>query len=575
MDEKRGTHPHIRECPAEQGALGELKDDIDGLRRRIEDRQEATGLVPDALNVLERALAEIERSEKMLVTSRTELVEAEAEAGREREKYQDLLMLAPHGNLVLSPTGSIREAGNTASKMLNVGRDSLKGKPLAVYLEKKTMGRFLQYLTYVKRSMEPVSMTATLRPADEQTLQVEMLLTPVAGPEGEMREILVVLRDLTEQAANESALRAANDELERYASIVSDDLKGPISAMLIGLGMLEEAARRFDNRADGREVMNITTSIEANARRAYELVADLLDLTNGCDRPTDMVDVDVTSVVRGIVTERVLEVRRKDARVILDEGLGHLRANRTQVHQVFANLMDNSLRHGRGSGVLVKVSYLGTNEEGAHRFRVTDNGPGLPDDVIQQLGSREKSWVYGSLGTGLSIVKKTIELYGGSIEASNIEGTAIEFTMFDADAERGEPTPEESAAEPLRVLVVEDEQGTAGLIARLLERRLDAHVDIADGADRAKELLSVLPYDVVTLDYKLTDGSGLEVLSEIAQGPARIPVIAVTGHGDEKIAARFFELGASGYVVKDRTMADELLVAIGRALSGPRLADTR
>jgi CheY-like chemotaxis protein len=268
-------------------------------------------------------------------------------------------------------------------------------------------------------------------------------------------------------------------------------------------------------------------------------------------------------------------VRRKDARVILDEGLGHLRANRTQVHQVFANLIDNSLRHGRGSGVLVKVSYLGTNEEGAHRFRVTDNGPGLPDDVIQQLGSREKSWVYGSLGTGLSIVKKTIELYGGSIEASNIEGTAIEFTMFDADAERGEPTPEESAAEPLRVLVVEDEQGTAGLIARLLERRLDAHVDIADGADRAKELLSVLPYDVVTLDYKLTDGSGLEVLSEIAQGPARIPVIAVTGHGDEKIAARFFELGASGYVVKDRTMADELLVAIGRALSGPRLADTR
>jgi signal transduction histidine kinase/CheY-like chemotaxis protein len=524
---------------------------------------------------LEFALSEVERSEERLRARNADLVQAEVEAGRGSEKYEDLFAVSPYGNLLLSPVGIIRQAGNKASQMLNVRPDCLAGKPLAVYLEKKTMGRFLLYLTHAKRTMEPISMTATLRPMNGGSLEVEMLLTPVADPGGEILDILVVLRDLTEQTASESTIRAVNDELERYASILSHDLEGPISAVLKGLEMLKETAGRIDDEAARSEVMNITTSIEANAKRAYELVDDLLDLTGDGDRPTDVVDVDVASVVRGVLTERVLDAKRRDARVIVDEDLGHITANRKQVRQAFANLIDNSLRHGPESGISVELSYLGTSSNGGHRYRLTDNGPGLPDEVIAQLGSQENAWGSGALGVGLSIVKKTIELYGGSVEASNMDGAVIEFCMFDAEAGGAEPAADECPGEPLRVLVVEDEEGTAGLIARLLEKRLQAHVDIADGAERAKELLSVLPYDVVTLDYRLTDGSGLEVMREIAQRPQRVPVIAVTGHGDEKTAARFFELGASGYVVKDQTMADELMLAIGRALSGPRLVDAR
>ena len=552
----------------------DIRRSIEDLRRRIDSGQEGADILTDAMACLEIALSEIELSEIRLSTSRNELLEAEAETGREREKYQDLFMLAPHGNLLLSPSGLIMEAGATASMILGCERDSLSGKPLAVYLEKKTMGRFLQYLTQAKRTMEPVSMTATLRPADSGSLEVEMLLTPVADPRGDIRNILVVLRDLTGQNRTASALRAANFELEKYASIVSHDLKGPISAMLVGLEMLGDVAGRLDDQAAAAEVTNITTSIEANARRAYELVADLLDLASDGDRPTDVVEVDVTTVVRGIMTEQILEAKRRKAKIVIDDGLGTIRANRTQVHQVFANLIENSLKHAGDSGIMIKVSYLGRSEEGAHRYRVTDNGCGMPDEVIRQLGDRSESWVYGALGTGLSIVKKTVELYGGRLEASNAEGAFIDFTMFDAGSGQAEHEMEEPAAEPLRVLVVEDEEGTAGLIARLLERRLQAQVDIADGVERARELLAVLPYDVITLDYKLIDGSGLEVMSEIAQRPRRVPVIAVTGHGDEKTAARFFELGASGYVVKDQTMADELVLAIGRALSGPRLVDS-
>ncbi len=123
----------------------------------------------------------------------------------------------------------------------------------------------------------------------------------------------------------------------------------------------------------------------------------------------------------------------------------------------------------------------------------------------------------------------------------------------------------------LKVLVVEDEEHTARLMKTLIKKEFHAAVDHARDAATASGFLAAGAYDLVTLDFKLPDRDGLVLLEEIKASENPPPVIVVTGRGDERVAAVSIGLGASGYVLKDRQLLDNLLQTIRRALSGSRL----
>lgn len=118
----------------------------------------------------------------------------------------------------------------------------------------------------------------------------------------------------------------------------------------------------------------------------------------------------------------------------------------------------------------------------------------------------------------------------------------------------------------MRILVVEDEEGTAAVLRRTLEKKLGAEVDVAFDCAEARGCLAS-SYDLVTVDYQLTDGDGLELLREIISLEKAPPVVFVTGHGDEGTAVTAFKLGASGYVVKDQRLPVLLVETVRSALA--------
>jgi DNA-binding response OmpR family regulator len=128
----------------------------------------------------------------------------------------------------------------------------------------------------------------------------------------------------------------------------------------------------------------------------------------------------------------------------------------------------------------------------------------------------------------------------------------------------------------LPILVVEDDRETALLIQLILKGKFTNEVVIAVDCASARGMLSGSTFALVTLDYQLPDGNGLELLSEVMSSTSKPPAIMVTGQGDEKTAAAALEIGAAGYIVKDRRMETLLLQAAARALkrSDPR-TDTR
>ena len=115
--------------------------------------------------------------------------------------------------------------------------------------------------------------------------------------------------------------------------------------------------------------------------------------------------------------------------------------------------------------------------------------------------------------------------------------------------------------------MVEDEPDMASVLKMLLERKFSATVEIAEDCASAREKLSSGTFDIITLDYQLPDGDGLELLGEINEMDDPPPVIMVTGHGDEQTVVKSFKQGANGYVVKDKRLSTLLPDAVEHALS--------
>ncbi len=101
-----------------------------------------------------------------------------------------------------------------------------------------------------------------------------------------------------------------------------------------------------------------------------------------------------------------------------------------------------------------------------------------------------------------------------------------------------------------RVLYVEDEPALGEIFKAVLEAR-GYSVDVALNGHDGIEMHTTDPYDIVALDYQLPDMSGLDIAREFFSRNSELPVILITGRGNEEVAAEALDIGVSNYIVKD------------------------
>jgi signal transduction histidine kinase len=153
--------------------------------------------------------------------------------------------------------------------------------------------------------------------------------------------------------------------------------------------------------------------------------------------------VDVSSVVQNVLHERQPALEERETKVVVAANLGYIVGDQTQLYQVFTNLIGNAIKHNTGNEPIIEVSYLGDDEDGAHRYVVRDNGPGIPPESMERLFIPFFKGETGETGVGLATVEKIIEVYGGEIRAYNNNGACFEFTMNDLNdaGKDGSPLP--------------------------------------------------------------------------------------------------------------------------------------
>ena len=121
---------------------------------------------------------------------------------------------------------------------------------------------------------------------------------------------------------------------------------------------------------------------------------------------------------------------------------------------------------------------------------------------------------------------------------------------------------------PLSLLVVDDDELDRMAVRRALRRaRVDAAVDERASAEAAVEAVHTKQYDCILLDYRLPGATGVDVLTMLADAGVRIPVVCLTGQGDEEVAVAAMKAGAADYLNKSKLTADRLERSIRYAIA--------
>jgi PAS domain S-box-containing protein len=257
---------------------------------------------------------------------------------------------------------------------------------------------------------------ADLRLVGERRDGEELQLSAsVATCEAEDEQLAAVtLRDVTDRVDYRRTLERNNEQLERFASIVSHDLRDPLNTARAQVTLARET---------GEEVY--LDELEEIHDRMAEIIEDVLTLTkqDGSDLDPEVVDL-------AEITDEAWATAGDERATLALGDLGWIRADRRRLRTVLENLLGNAVRHA-GPSVSVRVEALSDG------FAVADDGPGIPAD------RREEALEYGyttetdGTGLGLSIVAGVAEAHGWELSVEESASGGARFALTGADVDHG------------------------------------------------------------------------------------------------------------------------------------------
>jgi len=213
----------------------------------------------------------------------------------------------------------------------------------------------------------------------------------------------------SEQVDTEADLRDERDRLDEFASVVSHDLRNPLS---VATGFLDLAREDPDDEHFDRA--------EGALDRMDNLLDDLLQLARHGNTIGERERVDLRTVAR----DAWAMVETGDATLRVDDDLGTADADRARVVELLSNLFRNSIEHGDDDGpVTVRVACEGD------RLVVADDGPGIPADLRDQVLDRGVTTSDAGTGFGLAIVDEIAKAHGWEVDVGESESGGARFDI--------------------------------------------------------------------------------------------------------------------------------------------------
>jgi signal transduction histidine kinase len=360
---------------------------------------------------------------------------------------------------------------------------------------------------------------------------------------------------------SESRLQETDRRKDEFLAMLGHELRNPLAPIQAASKLL-----RMDHLGKSHHARALDL-VDRQIEHLVRLIDDLLDvsrITRGAitlrREIANLADV----VSRAIETNRPLIDAKRHALVVdLPAQPVYVDGDVTRLTQVVGNLLHNAAKYTEEGGE-IRVRVESSPPETL--IRVKDTGVGIPSEMLSKVFDlfiqvdRPLNRKQGGLGVGLAMVRRLVEMHGGSVEAQSDgigRGTemVVRLPLFDdvnAGKHRKRRTREDvPVLVGRRILVVDDNRDAADSIALLLE--VAGHVvrTAYDGPD-ALELAAVFRPEVAILDLGLPSMDGFEIARQIeAQAWGKdIALVALTGWGQQEDFRRTSDAGFDAHLVK-------------------------
>jgi signal transduction histidine kinase/DNA-binding response OmpR family regulator len=373
---------------------------------------------------------------------------------------------------------------------------------------------------------------------------------------------LDLARDLASRTAialdNRSLYREIEERDRRkdeFLAMLAHELRNPLGAISNAITVLDEIGSKTDDATSLRAVIGRQT------QHLARLVDDLLDVARVT---TGRIVVERRPVALTEVVERALQAATASGKTAHHELTWSgepvwIRGDASRLEQIVSNLVDNAVRYTPRAGrIEVRVA-----REGAEAvLRVRDTGQGIPEALLPRIfdlfvrgtGSHERAT--GGLGLGLTLVRRLVELQGGTVEALSAgAGLGSEFVVR---LPVGEPPASAAAGAPVapparaaNILIIEDNDDARETLRVLLEMDGHAVATATNGEEGLDRALADGP-EIALIDLGLPGLDGFEVARRLRAEPrgAGIHLVAISGYGQPTDRARAHGAGFNAHLVK-------------------------
>lgn len=260
---------------------------------------------------------------------------------------------------------------------------------------------------------------------------LDVTVIPRFNEKGEFIGVIEHYYDITESKKMEEDLKDSNEQLTKFAYVVSHDLQEPIRVVTSYCQLLEEAYEN-NNEQDAKKYLS---HIHSATGRMKRLIKDLLDYARIGRTDNGFENIDLNIIINESIEDLELYAKENNVEIKIDH-FPIIFARKTRMIQIFHNLVSNGIKFRRNNvKSIVEVGCFDQEDENFWHFYVKDNGIGIDSEnfsklfeVFKRLHSQDD---YPGSGIGLAICKRIIESHGGDIWIESVlgEGTTCYFTI--------------------------------------------------------------------------------------------------------------------------------------------------
>ena len=494
-----------------------------------------------------------EMIEKVHVIHRNRIEKKEAETAlKESEKRLSAIINSVNFGIVIieKDTLKIVDINPFAQKMIGLEKDTIiYNKCFETICKIKREDCFFMHKNNSINGSEHFIINS-----DGKKVPVLKTIIPIIyNKEEHLLESFIDITDITEakkKAEESDRLKSA------FLANMSHEIRTPMNGIIGFAGLLSNPKLSEVKRNHFINVIN------DSCQQLLHIVTDIVDISK---IETGQIDINETricinEILMSLFSKYKPLAGKNNVNLFVEKGLSDNQANiytdQTKIVQILENLISNALKFTHSG--YIKFGYQ--KKENMLEFFVEDTGIGVNPTYKNVIfdrfmqGDSDMTRKYGGTGLGLAISKAYIEKLGGKIwlKSSLNEGSVFSFNIpyKPIDPVYTDANPAKVSNNNITILVVEDEEINYLFIEEIL---LDKNFNLirAESGFEAIELCKQNSHiDLILMDIKLPDISGLEAVRQIHNFRSDLPVIAQTAYAMSGDKEKALEVGCRGYITK-------------------------